>query len=198
MGWYLVWLFCIGNILAGCTDNFSVIKVSRGTWLLEEKPWTIEKEPRLPSTAKEEQVVAVAEQRQTLKTPSGTYGYLGQVEDDRIVVVFSENKFSPDQFAPKPVEHYLVRSGRIRGSLATVEALPDTSFEQAVYSAARNACNPSRFAVTLVRDWRKKPLTLKASFVGSCTVQVDVIEGFEPYGPVLCNKLVNYCFPGGE
>jgi hypothetical protein len=193
MKWCLVWLLCLGNVLAGCTDKFSLIKISRGTWHQEERRWNIEQESRPPRTPKEEQIVTAAEKRQTLKTVESTYGYLGTVDDDKIVVVFEENRFSPDQFAPKPVERYLVRSGRIRGVLATVEALPDLEFEKAVYNAARNARNESRFAVLLVQNWRK-PLTMKASLVGSCTIEVDVIDGLEPYGQVLCKKQVNFCF----
>jgi hypothetical protein len=193
MKWYLIVLLCMGSFLTGCAGDVSLVKFSRGTWSQEEKPWALERESRLPCNPKEEQIVLAAEKCQTLKTPQYTYGYLGLVDDDKIVVVFEENKFTPDQFAPKPVERYLVQRGRIRGVLTTVEAVPDVEFEKAVYSAARNAQNPSRFAVTLVRSWRK-PLTMKASFIGNCSVQVDVIEGFEPYGPLLCNKLVNYCY----
>jgi len=194
---HLFGLLCFGGVLLGCSDGYSLVKVSRGAWLQEEQPWIIEKELRPPRTPKEELIVKAAELRQTLKHPDHTYGYLGSVGGDRIVVVFEENRFSPNQFKPKPVERFLVNSGRIRGSLATTEALPDIEFEKAVYSAARNAHNESRFSVLLVRNW-VKPLTMKASFVGTCTINVVVIDGFEPYGAELCEKLVNFCFQALE
>lgn len=189
----LVWVVFSGLFLSGCSNDFALVRVSHGRWHQKEEPWKLEAEPQPPRNPKEEQAVKAAKNRQTIKMPDLTYGYLGYVDDDNLVAVIEENRFSPDLFAPKKVERFLVRSGRIRGSLVTVEPLPDIEFEKAVLNAARGARNESRFNVLLVRNWIK-PLTMKASVVGTCTIEVIVIDGFEPYGTVLCEKLVNFCF----
>ena len=47
---HLFGLLCFGGVLLGCSDGYSLVKVSRGAWLQEEQPWIIEKELRPPRT----------------------------------------------------------------------------------------------------------------------------------------------------
>lgn len=133
----------------------------------------------------------------TFKDIDHVVGLLGSNGDEGLVVVCEEPRAKTPRFSPKKVTRYIVRSGLICGyQEPSEEAFPDIEFEKAVYASAMRAKSESGFAVTLLKGW-VQPVTLKAEALG-CVVEVTAINGYTPYGEILCTKIVNLCRPDRE